>query len=201
MLNQDLMDKKDITIAKLRRTIEAFKAYDRERKKYYSKSMMRLGELESYIMEIDGSGSIENKLNSLKGTIKKLQLVVDHYKVNPDDLPLDAYALERKLASNEALRDSLRQRLREAKEAFNNLIYRYNRTLDELNQLKNVYHDASEEPTYKHGILYQDKLGIVYFTTKSDVIALHGNWETFVEVTLMIRWAYIEDLMPKGGEK
>lgn len=61
----------------------------------------------------------------------------------------------------------------------------------------NVYHDASEEPIYKHGILYQDKLGIVYFTTKSDAIALHGNWETFVEVTLMIRWAYIDDLLPK----
>ena len=137
MLNQDLIDKKDITIAKLRRTIEAFKAYDRERKKYYSKSIMRLGELESYIMEIDESGSIENRIKSLKGTIKKLQLVVDHYKVNPEDLPLDAYALERKLASNKALIDSLKQRLGAAKEAFNNLLYRYNRTFDELNQLKN----------------------------------------------------------------
>ena len=137
MLNRDLIDKKDITIAKLRRTIEAFKAYDKKRKEYYSKSMIRLGELESYIMEIDKSGSIENRIKSLKGTIKKLQLVVDHYKVNPDDLPLDAYALERKLASNNALIDSLRQRLREAKEAFNNLLYRYNRTFDELNQLKN----------------------------------------------------------------
>lgn len=63
--------------------------------------------------------------------------------------------------------------------------------------LSQVWHDASEEPTYKHGILYQDKLGKVYFTTKSDAIALHGNWGTFVEVTLMIRWAYIDDLLPK----
>ena len=137
MLNRGLIDKKDITIAKLKHTIEAFKAYDKKRKEHYSKSMIRLGELESYIMEIDESGSIENRIKSLKGTIKKLQLVVDHYKVNPDDLPLDAYALERKLASNKALIDSLKRRLREAKEAFNNLLYRYNRTLDELNQLKN----------------------------------------------------------------
>ena len=68
---------------------------------------------------------------------------------------------------------------------------------DEHPNIKSLWHDASEEPTYKHGILYQDKLGIVYFTTKSDAIALYGNWETFVEVTLMIRWAYISDLLPK----
>lgn len=69
--------------------------------------------------------------------------------------------------------------------------------VDEEPNLKSILHDASEEPTYKHGILYQDKLGIVYFTTKSDAIALYGNWETFVEVTLMTRWAYVSDLFPK----
>lgn len=47
------------------------------------------------------------------------------------------YMRQRKLASNEALIDFLRQRLRESKEAFNNLLDRYNRTFDELNQLKN----------------------------------------------------------------
>lgn len=137
MLNRDLIDKKDTTIAKLRRTIEAFKAYDKKRKEYYSKSMIRLGELESYITEIDESGSIENRIKSLKGTIKKLQLVIAHYKVNPDDLPLDAYKLERKLASNEALIDSLRQKLKESRDAFDNLLYRFNKTSNELNQLKN----------------------------------------------------------------
>lgn len=137
MLNQDLIDKKDITIARLKRTIEAFKAYDKKRKEYYSKSMMRLGELESYIMEIDENSSMENRIKNLKGTIRKLQLVIDHYKVNPDDLPLDAYELERKLASNEALIDSLRQKLKESRDAFDNLLYRFNKTSNELNQLKN----------------------------------------------------------------
>ena len=136
MLNEDLIDKKDITIARLKRTIEAFKAYDKERKEYYAKSMIRLGELESYVMELDEAGSVENKIKSMKGTIKKLQLVIDHYKVNPDDLPLDAYELERKLASSRTMIDSLRQRLKESQDAFNSLLYRYNRTFDELNQLK-----------------------------------------------------------------
>lgn len=65
-LNQDLIDKKDIIIARLKRTIEAFKVYDKKRKEYYSKSMMRLGELESYIMEIDENSSMENRIKNLK---------------------------------------------------------------------------------------------------------------------------------------
>lgn len=61
----------------------------------------------------------------------------------------------------------------------------------------NVWHDASEEPTYNHSILYQYKFGRYYFTRKSDAIAFYGNWKNFVEFLSMTHWAYISDLLPK----
>ena len=53
MLNDEFLDEKDKEIIKLKRTIEKFKEYDKERKAYYSKSMQRLGELESYVQELE----------------------------------------------------------------------------------------------------------------------------------------------------
>ena len=72
---------------------------------------------------------------------------------------------------------------------------------DEHPNLESIWHDASEEPTYNHSILYQYKFGRYYFTKKSDAIAFYGNWKNFVEFLSMTHWAYISDLLPKGGEK
>lgn len=52
MLNEDLFDKKDKEIFRLRLIIDKFKKYDKERKEYYSNSLRRLGELESMFSEI-----------------------------------------------------------------------------------------------------------------------------------------------------
>ena len=49
MLNEKLFDDpKDAEIARLKMTIEKFKEYDKERKKYYADKMQRLGELLKY---------------------------------------------------------------------------------------------------------------------------------------------------------
>lgn len=58
MLNKDLIDPKDIEIAKLKLTIEKFKKYDAERKQYYSNALQRLGELESYVEELEADSVI-----------------------------------------------------------------------------------------------------------------------------------------------
>ena len=66
----------------------------------------------------------------------------------------------------------------------------------------NVWHDASEDPQddYKE-ILYQDKYGAWFFALKHDiVVVLEINWEDFAAENIS-RWAYIDDLLPKGGEK
>ena len=62
----------------------------------------------------------------------------------------------------------------------------------------NVWHDASEEPHENGWILLQFSTD-VYDTLKlpRDV----GVWLDFVKMRNFVRWAYISDLLPKGGEK
>ena len=71
-----------------------------------------------------------------------------------------------------------------------------------LVDLSNVWHDASEEPQDDcKEILYQDKYGAWFFALKYDiVVVLEINWEDFAAENIS-RWAYIDDLLPKGVEK
>lgn len=58
-------DKKDFIIAVLKSKINRFKEYDAERKKHYAGLEQKIGELESYIDELeDGStiASLNNKI-------------------------------------------------------------------------------------------------------------------------------------------
>lgn len=65
----------------------------------------------------------------------------------------------------------------------------------------NVWHDVSEIPEDDlTQILYQDKTGTCWFTVMRDIVRLTGNWEHFAAVNIRC-WAYIRDLLPKGGEK
>ena len=66
ILNEDLWDPKDLEIAKLKRKIQklkgsiiAFKKYDEERKQYYSEISQKIGELESYILELEHDNGLE----------------------------------------------------------------------------------------------------------------------------------------------
>ena len=66
ILNEDLWDPKDLEIAKLKRKIQklkgsiiAFKKYDEERKQYYSEVSQKIGELESYILELEHDSELE----------------------------------------------------------------------------------------------------------------------------------------------
>lgn len=70
MLNKKLFDNpKDAEIARLKMAIEKFKEYDKKRKEYYAGKMQRLGELESYVQEID----TETEIGKLKDTIMMLR--------------------------------------------------------------------------------------------------------------------------------
>lgn len=66
----------------------------------------------------------------------------------------------------------------------------------------NVWHEASEAPEDDcKEILYQDKYGAWFFALKHDiVVVLEINWEDFAAENIS-RWAYIDDLLPKGGAK
>lgn len=59
MLNENLMDSKDIIIAKLKLAIKEFQEYDIERKKYYSNALVELGKLKDEIEEYRLSWQLE----------------------------------------------------------------------------------------------------------------------------------------------
>ena len=65
-----------------------------------------------------------------------------------------------------------------------------------------VWHDVSEEPKdYLTQILYQDRYGICWTASKQEKFEYDWDWERFATAHLMVRWAYINDLLPKGGEE
>ena len=61
----------------------------------------------------------------------------------------------------------------------------------------NVWHDASEEPKRDEYLLGEDYEGLsIYMWCGQE-----DSWALFVGITTLCRWAYISDLLPKGGEK
>lgn len=79
MLNENLFDKKDKEIFRLRLIIDKFKKYDKERKEYYSNSLRRLGELESMFSEIGDDldkSELTNKILSQREALSKLNSIV-----------------------------------------------------------------------------------------------------------------------------
>ena len=65
----------------------------------------------------------------------------------------------------------------------------------------NVWHEASEEPIDNSQILYQDRLGVCWTASRQERFEYDWDWERFAFAHQMLRWAYISDLLPKGGEK
>ena len=77
-------------IQSLEHKISNFKEYDAQRKVYYSKSMQRLGELESWMDETDPEFKLRSKIQSQKQTIANLNAVIRASKLEvPEDFDLD----------------------------------------------------------------------------------------------------------------
>ena len=67
-----------------------------------------------------------------------------------------------------------------------------------LIDLSQVWHDASEEPKKGEWIL-GEYLGSIYQTYLCGFVDC--EWSSYVKVFSLIRWAYVNDLLPKGGEQ
>lgn len=66
---------------------------------------------------------------------------------------------------------------------------------------KNVWHDASEVPAGRDWrILCEDESGKCWVASRRDAFTIGYNWQEFAEDEALTRWAYISDLLPKGGE-
>lgn len=64
--------------------------------------------------------------------------------------------------------------------------------------LSSLWHDASEEPK-EYPILVQDEFGNVWVQYSLKDYA--DGWKEFKGCECLTRWAYITDLLPKGGEE
>ena len=95
-MNPLLLDPVRVYVGKLKSTIQSlehkvdnFKKYDANRKVYYSKAMQRLGELESWIDEVDPEFKLRGKIQSQKQTITNLSALIKASKLEvPEDFDL-----------------------------------------------------------------------------------------------------------------
>ena len=66
----------------------------------------------------------------------------------------------------------------------------------------NVWHDASEEPAGDNWeILCVDIHNGCWVDGRVNALLLHNRWDEYADIELVKMWAYISDLLPKGGEK
>lgn len=88
MINENLINPKDLEILKLKMTIKQFKKYDAERKDYYSKSMQELGKLKAYVDELEHIKDEKAQLLSYKKQIESLkaEIVVLKKKITYQEL-------------------------------------------------------------------------------------------------------------------
>ena len=68
---------------------------------------------------------------------------------------------------------------------------------DEEPNLERLWHDAVEEPRCNELLLGEDTDGFSIYRWCGQ----EDNWGVFVNETELSRWAYIKDLLPKGGEE
>lgn len=76
---ENFYDKKDFIIALLKRKIDSFIEYDAKRKKHYAGLEQKIGELESYIDELEnglGVDSLNNKIQSLEKKVENQNLTI-----------------------------------------------------------------------------------------------------------------------------
>lgn len=122
MMNKNLIgDRKDVEIVRLKMMIEKFKKYDKNRTEFYAKKMQRLGELESYVIELEEkseTGKLEAKIKELRGKLSDLNKVILYNKmVVPEKEQMDLCLNYKNLKNrnrnlsdeNKRLRDTISQ--------------------------------------------------------------------------------------------
>ena len=68
----------------------------------------------------------------------------------------------------------------------------------EYTDLSQVWHEAKEEPEKGKLMIGIDEDGIsIYKWVDQD----DGDWMSFAECNGLFKWAYVNDLLPKGGEQ
>lgn len=129
MLNKDIIDPKDIEIARLKLAINNFKKYDTERKQYYSNALQRLGELESYVQELENNSVIPDLKAKIEKQRKELAYLNRVINANKYHLFNDNYELVCAVTVNEALEKnkSLSKEVKNLRQTIKDLICQLNK--------------------------------------------------------------------------
>lgn len=80
-------------------------------------------------------------------------------------------------------------------------IWADNNNAQDVVNLNDLWHDVSEEPQGKYYIVCQDTFGSVFPIHSIEVMTYDQSWVKFVMFEYIVRWAYVKDLLPKGGKK
>lgn len=67
----------------------------------------------------------------------------------------------------------------------------------EYTDLSQVWHNSKEEPEKGKLMIGIDADGVSVYTWVGQDIC---GWLSFAEYNVLSRWAYVDDLLPKGGE-
>lgn len=138
MLNEDLFDPKDRELIRLRienrrlkEAIQAFKKYDEKRKRHYSSLAVRVGELESYVEELEQGRGVEALKAKNKMYKEQLHILNCRTYVNRFELSdMQVVATATKLQLQEKIKQ-LTEKVKKQKETINDLLSQLNRTAGE----------------------------------------------------------------------
>lgn len=72
---------------------------------------------------------------------------------------------------------------------------------DKNPDLSSLWHDASEVPQGPYIVLCDGLDNRQWVVEWLYIDMSYANWQDYVERISVSRWAYIKDLLPKGGEK
>lgn len=71
---------------------------------------------------------------------------------------------------------------------------------DEHPNLNSLWHDASEVPQGTYIVLCDGLDNIQWVVDYLHIDMSYANWEDYADAIKVNRWAYISDLLPKGGK-
>ena len=71
---------------------------------------------------------------------------------------------------------------------------------DEHPNLERLWHDVSEEPKGNYIVLCDGLDNIQWVENYQHIDMYYANWKNYADAFKVNRWAYISDILPKGGE-
>lgn len=108
---------------RLKECIQAYKKHDSNRKAYYSKKLSELGQIQSYVQELEDTNFLALEIKKLKGELNRLNKVVLRYKaaeLKSEDEAMQIQRMKTLLGENALLR----KKNKSLEEANKELIYK-----------------------------------------------------------------------------